>query len=1305
MADTESSLRITGDVDDLLNALDRLSDGLDSLKDKLVNVNIDADTTKLDEADSKLNSLDGKVAEAQLQADDDLTPVVTSAENTVTQLDNMVSVTDLEANDNITPITDVAVSNVTMLDSMVAVTDLDANDNLSLVVDGAVDSIQELDGMSAVATAELEDNVSGEVNNVNAVVEELDSKTAIVIATLEDDASGELNEVSALADELDGREIVLYMGIDGIEDFEILDKGMSDSQRGMKDTKDESWGLEEAVMGIAGALTLAEMTGAGLTIDKHLKNIEIVAGASADELDRIRQATIDLSTPNIGPAELAKEFEYYASSIGTVNEALERMPAYRTLALRSETDLHNAIKRGSVILEQFDVPAENANQTLLNMAYAAKTSRYTFDEWANAMSAMGRNMSQWGMSAEQMMGIMKSLETGGARIQDIMRTFRSPTAMKEFKENLEGTDEAAQKARKALEELGVSITYNQDGTIDYGQTMWDISNALGNMESATDRGRLATEIFGERVGSTFARLEGAPSDYTNDIETMSEKTTSALGESAAEHRTSTDEIKKGWNQFLGWFSWIPTPILKVISWLGQAMALRGVIAAINKFTSTDWGAKILKALKLDGVVKGALQKFYNLENVFKGGFKNVAKAIIPDSILSKLDGLKNSVSSFLKKMGVSWGDDAGKAGGEFAKKIGSSADDPSILTRIKTALSKISGAFKGDGILGKIGELGVKIKTKFLNIFSPTQFDEAGNIIMKATNKAGTSFKPTSGLLSKIAGYGKQIINTFVGGLKSIPIPTNLLGKLVPLLKGASLASSAWALVDIRRWLIDFGSGMETGNSELDKVNKNQWLFFEGIQKMSVIGMMLQPAIDSFEFLSKVVDNLFAGKGWDSFGLAWEEQTKHIQDVNQGFLDHVANVFGIEIPSWLAPSNWGASIFSYDFGAMWNNFTSSITNLLPNVQAGLDGIVSWITGIPQRISDYFTNFSWEGLGYSIGAGIGNAIAIGLEYLYYFLKFLTELPGKAYNALMGLGTSITNAFVGAKESATGGVNSLVSEFWKLVNYLTGLPNRAYQEIMKLGQQIHTGIMSIPAKIKQGVDAMVGRFNDFVNWLKGLPKRVMDWVSKTFNDMVNYIKSIPGKAKAELDKIVQKFWDFINFIKSLPGKLYDAIVDALNGFVKGLKDKFPQIEHWLQKIRDLWPSSPPKAGPLKDIYEWGNNMADAIGSGIDSGFPSVVGKFDKHLNDLKNGVSFDYSDLFGDWSASNFKLDDNTKHNMVNYMTPKEPKINIDIQVNLGGITTSSKEEGEGVADTIVDTIIEKLKSELRGKGMSVYNLGA
>ena len=113
---------------------------------------------------------------------------------------------------------------------------------------------------------------------------------------------------------------------------------------------------------------------------------------------------------------------------------------------------------------------------------------------------------------------------------------------------------------------------------------------------------------------------------------------------------------------------------------------------------------------------------------------------------------------------------------------------------------------------------------------------------------------------------------------------------------------------------------------------------------------------------------------------------------------------------------------------------------------------------------------------------------------------------------------------------------------------------------------------------GLDNITTQFWNFINWLITLPGLVWTHITKTFNDMVNYIYSIPDRVKAGLDGVIQKFWDFIHWIETLPGRLYDAIVNAWNGFIKGLSDKFPEIEKWLGKIRDLFPHSPPKTGPL-------------------------------------------------------------------------------------------------------------------------------
>lgn len=422
------------------------------------------------------------------------------------------------------------------------------------------------------------------------------------------------------------------------------------------------------------------------------------------------------------------------------------------------------------------------------------------------------------------------------------------------------------------------------------------------------------------------------------------------------------------------------------------------------------------------------------------------------------------------------------------------------------------------------------------------------------------------------------------------------------------------------------------------------------------------------------------------------------------------------------------------------NNVSPLWAFTEGIKNDILGLIAWLTTIPSQIVGFlgqipvilqeaFAGFmEWlAALPENLGRAVGDAIILVLQGIYYFLEtlisipgqfmeavyaawdvitqvfrdfanFIINLPGQIVEALNNLAAQIEAAVANIGPMIQGAWNTVTQVFTDFASFIWNLPGQVYASLVDLGNQIISGLVNVPGQTKAGLDGITAQFWNFINWLTTLPGMVWGWVTKTFNDMVGYIYSIPDQVKAGLDGIIQKFWDFIHWIESLPGRLYDAIVNAWNGFLKGLSDKFPEIEGWLQKIRDLFPHSPPKTGPLIDIMDWGGNMADAIQSGIDKKFPGLVSNFADKMQELKNlgtGLSADMGDLSG------FSMSRSTMEAVSAPMSNE-----ISITVSMEGANINSNLDAEKVGRTVGaaagDSLAGKLKEQATRRGYSVVN---
>jgi len=391
--------------------------------------------------------------------------------------------------------------------------------------------------------------------------------------------------------------------------------------------------------------------------------------------------------------------------------------------------------------------------------------------------------------------------------------------------------------------------------------------------------------------------------------------------------------------------------------------------------------------------------------------------------------------------------------------------------------------------------------------------------------------------------------------------------------------------------------------------------------------------------------------------------------------------------------------------------------LTDTIQSGFSNFVAWLSGLPAQIMGFlggipamlqgaFSGFmEWlAALPENLGRAVGDAIVLVLQGIYTILKFITDLPGQIAAAITNLGTQIVAAVGNVGPMISGAWNQITKIFTDFYNFMVNLPGNILKTLTDLGSQIVTGVMDIPNRAKRELDKIIYEFKYFLNWLKGLPGDIYKWVSKAFNDMVNFIMDIPNRAKRILDKIIYEFKNFINWLKGLPGQLYQAIIDAWNGFLRGLSEKFPQIKFWLDKIAGLFPHSPPKEGPLKDIMDWGANMSDAIQSGLDRSFPGLISNFADKMQTLKD-IGTDLSADMGDLSA--FSMSESTVHAVSNPTNLSQHTHQWDVNVKVDKLDVSSPEATEDSVEILFNKFMEKLKSEynveLGQKGINPFRL--
>jgi TP901 family phage tail tape measure protein len=136
-------------------------------------------------------------------------------------------------------------------------------------------------------------------------------------------------------------------------------------------------------------------------------------------------------------------------------------------------------------------------------------------------------------------------------------------------------------------------------------------------------------------------------------------------------------------------------------------------------------------------------------------------------------------------------------------------------------------------------------------------------------------------------------------------------------------------------------------------------------------------------------------------------------------------------------------------------------------------------------------------------------------------------------------------------------------------------------------IITWIATLPSKV---ISAVTSLLTSFAKWATDVMKRGYDAFVSGVNTLITFVTSLPGKV--------------INAISSLGNQMYNAGVNALTQLYQGAVNAGQKVLDYVRglanDVRNLWPFSPAKAGPLRQypLNKAGANMMNMLASGINS-----------------------------------------------------------------------------------------------------------
>jgi len=257
--------------------------------------------------------------------------------------------------------------------------------------------------------------------------------------------------------------------------------------------------VETAAAGLATA-GLKKATDSAIDFDTQMRKVGAISGSTEEELQALRASALELgASTSLSSSEVAEAMTEMAAKGADANRIIADMPGIISAAEASGEDLALVADTVSNVLNTFgesagdathvaDVLAESANRT----AAGVSDLQYAFKYAAPTASALGISMEELAAATGVMVDAGLQGEQAGTTLRSMFVSMAKPT----------------DKAREAMEQLGISFFDSEGKMKSIGQIIAELQTATAGLTDETKENALAT-IFGTEALSGLQTMMNA----------------------------------------------------------------------------------------------------------------------------------------------------------------------------------------------------------------------------------------------------------------------------------------------------------------------------------------------------------------------------------------------------------------------------------------------------------------------------------------------------------------------------------------------------------------------------------------------------------------------------------------------------------------------------------------------------------------------------------------------------------------------------------------------------------------------------
>lgn len=956
----------------------------------------------------------------------------------------------------------------------------------------------------------------------------------------------------------------------------------------------------------------------GSDFEAGMSKVAAISGASGQELTDLTEKAKEMgSTTKFSATESAAAFEYMAMAGWKTGDMLDGIEGIMSLAAASGEDLATTSDIVTDALTAFGMKAGDAGHFSDILAQASSNANTnvgmmgeTFKYVAPVAGALGYTAEDTAMAIGLMANAGIKSSQAGTSLRSMMSRLTKPT----------------KEVKNAMDRLGVSLT-NSDGSMKtLNEVMKDLREGFHGLSEA-EAAELASSLAGQEAMSGLLAIVNASDDDFNKLE---RSIYNCDGAAARMAETMSNNLQ------------------------GQITILKSGLEGLGISLYENMQAPCMEIVKTAQEMVQELQDAFNdggldsLVSTFGSILSRIVESVAgaAPSLIEAAAGLVGSFCESLKSS-TSIGDAASSLITSLVTGFFSCADDI-WTTAIVLAGKMAEGLAEGAPQMAQAAARCVGDIIECIYEWLPDFIDGGKRIIEGIIEGIGEEFPSLgaflSGLFEGFTSTLEPIISSVVSIVEEIfdalaeadPATMEALGEAIGTIAAAIVTlhtakAAAGNIKTVVSTISQFSGSAKTALGVIPKLAEGFQLLSGGAGTFSEVLALEFPKLAGvvaktgsvFSTVKSVIASIGATVGGVAsvIGGAALAVTNFFDMLKNGFswLSEALMVAGVAIaavgavilgaPAAVAAvvagiiaavatlvvvikDHWTQIVdFFKNIGSAIADFFRAIPETVGNL---VDQVVSFFTGLPERISTWLTNTVNNVKAWGAEM-LASAVETAGNFIDSIITFICELPDKiAYWLGYAIGTVIkwgldlynwvTTEIPRIIEEIVTFFSELPGKIWtwlvdtvnKVIQWGINLYNTASTWVVNTINAVVRFFSELPGKVWTW---LVDTVNKVIQWGKNLLSEASTAAQNTINKVVEWFRQLPEKVWTWLVNTVAKVTQFAADLKAKATEAAKGFVTNLVDGVKGLPDKFKEI---------------------------GSNIVTGIWNGISSGWNWLVDK---------------------------------------------------------------------------------------------------